>query len=374
LKFGVKKADKDSVEKALGVVSTQPGKIIGENINPNFVNSDGTDKESKEVESRPILIALAGRVPVKVDPDSEDISYGDYLSVSEKTGMVKKADSSGLVLGKALEEWDNGIDEESTNDLTSDETVVDLNGMEVTASQNPQEKETNEKPEPNKITILVQNTWYEPAKYRMELDKLLSDYRSGALGGSGGLDSTGWLFEGDSIATSADVIASSLVSTTGTFSVLDAQNLNIGEDKFVVDSQGHLDIAGDLVLAGTISGRYGDVRVRLGDSQGNDKFIIANSNKEEVFSVDSKGGVSVIDGQDASTGYGLISVGSRSAVIRTSRVGTKPKIYVTFNDDYSPATRYWVTDINEGSSFRVQLDAEPNRDVEFNWWIVNGVE
>jgi hypothetical protein len=343
IKYGVTKANEGNKEESLGIIASHSGLIIGE-----------TDVES---EGRPVLVALAGRVPVKIDPKSEDINYGDYVAVSKESGMVSKAVKPGLVLGKALEDWTKP---EQTEDKT-----LDLNGDLI--------DEESEETENKTIDILVQNMWYQPEDYTADLSKLMSDYRSGALGGSGGTNPTGWIFEGDSIVTSADVVTGSLSSTTGTFSILNAQSLTIGEDKFIADSQGNLNLAGNLVVAGYISGRYGDVKVRLGDSDGNDRFIIANSNKQEVFSIDSKGGVSIIDGKDASTGFGTISRGSRSSVIKTSQVEADSKVYITFKGDYSPATRYWVSDIKSGDSFRVRLDAEANRDVEFTWWVINSV-
>ncbi len=343
IKYGVTKANGDNREDSLGIIASHPGLIIGD-----------TDTKS---EGRPVLVALAGRVPVKIDPGSEDIEYGDYVTVSKESGMVRKADKPGLVLGKALENW--------TKPEESEDKILGVNGDLIDERDDVQDNKT--------IDILVHNMWYQPEDYTADLSKLMSDYRSGALGGSGGTNPTGWIFEGDSIVTSADVVTGSLSSTTGTFSILNAQSLTIGEDKFIADSQGNLNLAGNLVVAGYISGRYGDVKVRLGDSEGNDKFIIANSNKQEVFSIDSKGGVSIIDGRDASTGFGTISRGSKSSVIKTSQVKANSKVYITFKGDYSPASRYWVSDIKAGNSFRVRLDAETNRDVEFTWWVINSV-
>jgi hypothetical protein len=347
LEFGVQKASnqKDNVSNSLGVVATHPKLVMGD-----------IDKEHK---GRAVLVALAGRVPVKIDPDSEDIDYGDYLMVSPKEGLVKKADDIGMVVGKALESWEKQPKEKQSLMGMDGEIVEDID---------------KEKVEEDTVTMLVQNIWYSPEEYTTDLKKLLSDYRGGSLGGSGGSLASGWVFEGNSISTSSDVITSSLTSTIGTFSILDTRNLSVGDDKFIADSRGNLDLAGDIVLAGYIGGRYGDVKVRLGDAEGRDKFVIANSDKEEVFSVDSRGGVRVIDGEDASTGFGTIGSGAKSTVVRTSQVGTKPKIYITFNGDYYPATRYWVTDIREGRSFKVVLDAPTNRKVDFNWWIVNAVE
>ena len=45
------------------------------------------------------------------------------------------------------------------------------------------------------------------------------------------------------------------------------------------------------------------------------------------------------------------------------------KVYVTFTQNYSPATRYWVSKIDQQNGFLVELDAPVSSNVEFNWWL-----
>ena len=73
--------------KVLGIVSTNPGQVLGE-PSPN---------------SYPI--ALAGRVPVKISNSSSEIIPGDYLTASPETGLAMKAQANGKVIGQALEGW-----------------------------------------------------------------------------------------------------------------------------------------------------------------------------------------------------------------------------------------------------------------------------
>jgi hypothetical protein len=78
--------------KVLGIVSTNPGIILGK--------KDGYP------------VALAGRVPVKISPTSSAITPGDYLTTSSQAGYAMKAQASGKVIGQALESWspDSGKD------------------------------------------------------------------------------------------------------------------------------------------------------------------------------------------------------------------------------------------------------------------------
>ncbi|HBU06618.1 MAG TPA: hypothetical protein DEB09_00875, partial [Candidatus Magasanikbacteria bacterium] len=77
---------------ALGVISTNPGLLLGGNV-----MYDQTQKENYR------SVALSGRVPVKVSLNNGDIKIGDLLTVSDETGLVMKATEPGFVVGMALE-------------------------------------------------------------------------------------------------------------------------------------------------------------------------------------------------------------------------------------------------------------------------------
>ena len=96
-KAAAKKADQPYSKTILGIISTDPGIIL--NASKNVVIDD---KRSQENE-RPLV--LAGRVPVKIDPDSDPIAVGDVLTASTKPGYAIKATKAGYTIGKALEEW-----------------------------------------------------------------------------------------------------------------------------------------------------------------------------------------------------------------------------------------------------------------------------
>ncbi len=90
LKAGVKKSEGAYDSHALGIVSTQPGFILGDNT---AIASDG----------QPVLLALSGRVPVKVSMENGPIEPGDYLTTSSTPGVAMKATKPGQMIGKALE-------------------------------------------------------------------------------------------------------------------------------------------------------------------------------------------------------------------------------------------------------------------------------
>lgn len=75
--------------KMIGVVSTKPSSVMG-------------NAPSGAI---PIAVALTGRVPVRIDPESAPIVPGDFLTSSPSPGLAQKATSTGYTIAKALEFW-----------------------------------------------------------------------------------------------------------------------------------------------------------------------------------------------------------------------------------------------------------------------------
>ncbi len=84
-----------------GVISSDPGVVLGSNSDP--VEGKG--------DPRPVL-ALAGRVPVKATTENGPIRVGDLLVASSKPGYAMRcsdpASAVGAVIGKALEQLEEG--------------------------------------------------------------------------------------------------------------------------------------------------------------------------------------------------------------------------------------------------------------------------
>jgi hypothetical protein len=53
----------------------------------------------------PLPIALKGRIPVKIAPNSPAIHAGDYLSSSDVAGLATKATKNGIMIGRAIDDW-----------------------------------------------------------------------------------------------------------------------------------------------------------------------------------------------------------------------------------------------------------------------------
>ncbi len=84
------------------------------------------------------------------------------------------------------------------------------------------------------------------------------------------------------------------------------------------------------------------------------KFIIDTSNTD-----------------NAAAGDSLIPAGNEEVLVLTEAVTQDSLIYVTFVRDYEPATRYWISERNDGEGFVLKLNRPLDADSEFSWWIVN---
>ncbi len=84
----VTKSNQEYDNRILGIVTTSPGYVLGQKIDPNDVE-----------------VALAGRIPVKISTENGIIKKGDLLTSSSTPGVAMKATRPGQTLGKALENY-----------------------------------------------------------------------------------------------------------------------------------------------------------------------------------------------------------------------------------------------------------------------------
>ena len=109
-------------DNLLGVVSTKPGLVL----------ESGVDEISTTE-----LIALNGRVPVKVTLENGAIKVGDPITSSNKSGYAMKATESGKILGYALEEFNHNSDGDAILILINLEwyQVAGLTPLEISTLQ-----------------------------------------------------------------------------------------------------------------------------------------------------------------------------------------------------------------------------------------------
>jgi len=89
------KADKPYDGHTIGIVSNNYDDFIS--VGHNISKGDN-----------PMPIALKGRVPVKISSNSNSIQAGDYITTSTEAGKAMKSTGDGVVIGRALESWEQG--------------------------------------------------------------------------------------------------------------------------------------------------------------------------------------------------------------------------------------------------------------------------
>lgn len=84
--------------------------------------------------------------------------------------------------------------------------------------------------------------------------------------------------------------------------------------------------------------------------------------------IQSRSGIS---NQILASGNSFMPAGSVKIFVKEPETTATSKIYVTFNQNFTPAARYWVSDKLPFKGFYVELDAPTVNNTEFSWWITN---
>gem|GEM_PF-3257421 len=139
-------------------------------------------------------------------------------------------------------------------------------------------------------------------------------------------------------------------------------------------------VAGQMVIdgvEGTINTLGDPLRIQAG-LLANVEFMGGLVSIDTTGNIHSEGAISaqkfVIDTsntENAAAGDSLIPAGNEEVEVYTEAVTPDSLIYVTFIRDYEPATRYWISERNDGEGFVLKLNRPIDADSEFSWWIVN---
>lgn len=70
-----------------------------------------------------------------------------------------------------------------------------------------------------------------------------------------------------------------------------------------------------------------------------------------------------------SSGISFVAKGYTNSFVKTKMVSSNDKIYITFKNNYAPATRYWVSNIKDQDGFTVELDSPVAEKADFYWWV-----
>ncbi len=364
----LRKADTAYDARLIGIISTSPGVTMG-----------SIDGATNQADNR--ALALSGRVPVKIDPDSEPILIGDFLTSSSKPGYAKKAIKAGYTVAKALESWNKEVGKDRIDvfvnlgyymgGLTADGYFDSQNSfiasdVKVGVSQDVYAKLFSDSSIINDYTAATDSgTATESgtvatgsanvsisqaiAKIVERMDKLEQDdisLKSQILIASGSgqpaTDSTRF--------NSLTVLGNSLLGDTIINGKLSIGGLTLDSANQSVNAIGILKIQ-DLGL-GNVEFMNGLVTV---DTQGN---VIVKSITSEKYKV-----------AGTSAGAGKILAGQTSVTIESNQVTDKSLIFVTAKNVTN--TPLSVTQKTVGVSFKVEIPSSVGSDIDFDWVIVD---
>ncbi|MDP1884191.1 MAG: hypothetical protein Q8L10_02380 [Candidatus Moranbacteria bacterium] len=117
---GIKKSEKIYDQNVIGVISTNPGITLDDAIGIG--------------QGRPVAVALAGRIPVKVSSENGRVKAGDYLTASSVPGVAMKATKTGLVIGQALQDF--GYADDTVGLVLTFVKNAYFNGAQIVDSEN----------------------------------------------------------------------------------------------------------------------------------------------------------------------------------------------------------------------------------------------
>ena len=414
--------------KIIGIVSTSPNQIMGEDV--------------KEQGSNPKPVALNGRVPVKIAASSEAINAGDLLTVSDIAGRATKATTAGQMIGKALESWtpNSGKDKimvfvstsyADPNDLLAG-LSLDLDGNLILPSSDPEDEIVamggTPPPAPKKdlawtlSDIVRRITNLESANPNASSSgALASDATSPA---SSGLNATASA-RLDALSGRVDIVNEDLsglkldhtalrdrvASLEGDLALLASgsaalnptpeasSSAELGLDKLDANDvaiTNSLSVGGRTTLAdvgitgrmnigliaieglsengfGTINTTSGPLKLQSDGFNGVDildgKVVIeANGNMKVDGTVTVKKlNVDTEDVAGASIGEATIPAGETGVTVDTAALTSKSKIFVTpIDSPVATAAKKTGTD-----TFDIKISTPQLTDLKLNWWIVN---
>jgi len=337
------KSTGNSDTNLVGAISTKAGKTLG-----------------MEAENRRLL-ALAGRIPVKIDRASEPILAGDSITSGPTKGLAKKADIGERAIGRALEDWNHESEKDTVLVLVAPGYT---HGTDVTA-----DKVEALEQEVGVITSLLDTdgisglaeTFSEFKTYAdgLGLNVTTNEQGESLLAVSTDFAVTGSTSLGDTTVTGElNVGGISVNPTENSLNVLGASCINADLD--VHNST--LCEAQTLYIQKNLTGNV---------NLFNGAIVMEPNGRIKAFEIDvTKVTTEEIEiTSDESVGTAIIKAGDIYIYVQSSVVDPESLIFV------SPASNIGNTQLYTGEKypsegFEVWLTNPTDTDVEFNWWVV----
>jgi DNA-binding transcriptional MerR regulator len=98
-----------------------------------------------------------------------------------------------------------------------------------------------------------------------------------------------------------------------------------------------------------------------------DEFDIINiGNSKNYITTQS---ITQVPNQITDSGTAFVPKNKSRVFVKAKTITNSSKVYITLNDNPSPATRYWVGSKIDFDGFYVEIDTPSAKNIEFSWWI-----
>lgn len=350
----VTRADYLNRDKVVGIVSTKPGFTLG---GGSFGNNDNSNNTTSEV-----MVALAGRVPLKVNLDNGEIKEGDPLTIGIQPGVATKANTEGMIVGRALESLSKKEFDEGKNVIV---TMLQVSWWKPTMdlnSSSPRNLGYFDETQVSDLLSSGQNAKEDLEKVDLQLNSLM------VLGAAtfSNITATGNVNVGnlkiDSLNNSIGIVGPSCYSSSE-----EDKDLCLSQTLFIQkELVGNVDILeGALVIKPS-----GDVEVK-----GN---LTAQKLIASEYVIKS-------DQDSTSMGSDSLKTGESSVKVESKFVKDDSKIMITPTSDTEGRVLF-VSEKKSGEYFVVKLSLNTkdqtqenslkeimplDKDITFDWWILN---
>jgi excisionase family DNA binding protein len=317
----IAKTSKRSDNNAIGIISTRAGKELG---------LPGPNRR---------LVALSGRVPVKIDPNSPTISVGNFITTSDTPGYARKAEVGDYYVGKALDSWEAGSDKQTVN------VFLSLGFLYTDLDQNIVDNTEPDQEQPEADSTNTDYSYEERVKLIEEDLKELKEEVSGL---------TDLYLSSVSLNESEDNLDSSSVNSLlvlGKSTLGDTfinGKLNVGLLSFD-DQAASIDALGTLEIQ----------PLRLGSI----KFVGGLIEMEKDGNLNIKQGVVI--GNENIRDVSEISPGQTSVAVQ--RNWENPPVSIVVTPSYN--TQAWITEITS-SGFVINVENSPEDTQKIFWWAI----
>lgn len=384
---GVRKTIKAYEKNVLGIISTKPAILIGDDTNSG----------------RAVNVAMIGRVPVKVTTANGQIKAGDAITSSDIAGVGMKATKAGYIVGTAIQDYTSANPEEVGSVIVfinqtwydPDVYLTDTGDVSVTASDSAEMEYTVKKGNDiitrigmfaelvigklkagiirtDNLYIKDENVGEVIAKLKDSNEKLASEaafLRSIVLGASisgtltetiENLDVNNDAIIGNNLTILGRTTLANLgVTGTMTAGVITLDGLN-----------GEINSAGEplkiqSLAASPVEIMNGKVKIETNGNMTVKGILTADEVKTEKVSVKTETASSSAV-LTTSAGQISIPVGTTSIDVSTSALTTNSLVFTTPDAPIAVGTKKI-----DANTFRIILNAAQPVTVKVNWWLIN---